>query len=118
MFREEDAALTAIGSDVLRLECISFPLMGFVVITNMFLQNTKRTGSASLIAVSRQGLFFLPIAYAAEAVFGLSGLKCAQFSANVLTFFLALPCAVLALRRMGGSGGESDTDTGAAPAYK
>ena len=39
-----------IGTATLRLQCISFPLMGWVILCNMLLQNIALTVKASVVA--------------------------------------------------------------------
>ncbi|MFQ9126270.1 MAG: hypothetical protein ACLR4Z_05040 [Butyricicoccaceae bacterium] len=42
MFRGDDAEVVRIGALTLRLQCISFPITGFVVMSNMLLQEHCR----------------------------------------------------------------------------
>ena len=48
---------------ILRLQCISLPLMGIYALSSMFMQNTGRYWTALVISVSRQGLFYIPLLY-------------------------------------------------------
>lgn len=60
LFREDDAQVIAIGTAALRMQCISLPLTGWIIMNNMMTQTMGKTFRASLLAASRQGLFFLP----------------------------------------------------------
>ena len=71
-----------------------------VVISNMMLQTTGRTLSASVLALSRQGLWLIPAVLLLPAVFGLNGAVAAQPTADVLSFALAIPIIISALRNM------------------
>ncbi len=66
----------------------------------MFLQNTRRTIRASLLAASRQGFMLALALYFGRKFFGLTGIIAAQPVADGLTFLLAVPFAYSALREM------------------
>ncbi len=68
----------------------------------MFLQNTRRTIRASLLAASRQGFMLALSLYVGRKLFGLAGIIAAQPAADGLTFLLAVPFAYSALREMDG----------------
>ena len=93
-FRNEDPELIAIGSRVLRWQCVSFPLIGLSTSTNMLLQTLRKTLPATILSMCRQGIFFLPILYIAPMLLGLQGVEMTQALADVLTFLLAIPIAV------------------------
>ena len=57
----------------------------------MTLQTVRYSARATLLASSRQGLFFLPALFILPHFFGLSGLEACQAVADFLTFLLALP---------------------------
>lgn len=101
LFRADDAALVAIGAQALRCQCLAFPLLGWIILDNMYLQNIRRTVSASVLALARQGLFFLPLVWMMPQLWGLAGIEWAQPLADLLTFALSVPLGVTALRRMG-----------------
>lgn len=99
LFRD-DPAVIGIGARALRFQCAVFPLMGFVVISNMLFQNIGYTGKAAVLAMARQGLFFLPLLYALSAMWELAGIQLAQPVSDVLTFLLALPMTAKVLREV------------------
>lgn len=100
-FRADDAEVVRMGTDILRWQCFSFPLVGFVIITNMYLQNIRKTVPAILAASARQGFFLIPVLYGGTALFGFAGLETAQFTSDILSFILALPLCLSALAHMG-----------------
>lgn len=104
LFRADDALLVEIGARALRWQCLAFPLQGFIIIDNMYLQNTRQTVSASLLALARQGIFFLPLIWLLPPQWGLTGIETAQPLADLLTFGLSVPLGAAALRRMGAPG--------------
>ena len=93
-FRSEDPELIRVGAHVMRWQCVAFPLMGLCTMTNMLFQNIGYTGKATLLAVCRQGLCFLPAVFIAPLLWGLTGLEAAQAIADLMTFLIALPFAV------------------------
>ena len=93
LFRD-DPAVTAIGTPALRFQCITLPLMGYVIIANMLFQNIGAAGFASLLSIARQGLFFLPILLVLASALGLLGIQLAQPVADAFTFCLTLPMSL------------------------
>ncbi|MGI6005811.1 MAG: MATE family efflux transporter [Christensenellales bacterium] len=95
LFRRDDQTVIGIGTLALRLQALLFPLQGWVVMSNMLFQSTGKGMNASLIALGRQGLFFIPVVLILPRLFGVFGIQIAQPFADVLTFILAF---VLAFR--------------------
>lgn len=100
-FRSNDTEVIRIGATVLRLQCLSFPLIGWVTIVNMFLQNIRKTLPATFIAMARSGAFFIPVLLIAANYFGLLGIQLTQPIADFLSFLLAIPLGLSALHEMG-----------------
>lgn len=90
LFREDDAQVIAIGTAALRMQCISLPLTGWIIMNNMMTQTMGKTFRASLLAASRQGLFFLPAVLILPPLLGILGIELAQPVADLLSFILAL----------------------------
>ncbi len=90
VFRGDDRAVIEIGSLALRLQCITMPLFAYVVLSNMMLQTVAQTFRASLLAVARQGLFFLPLILLFAYTMGLFGIQLTQPIADLFSFILAL----------------------------
>jgi len=99
-FRSEDPQLIQIGTVVLRWQCIMFPLVGVTTPTNMLFQNIRMTGKATLLAMSRQGIFFFPLLIILPRLFGLAGLQAVMAFSDLCTFFLALPLCISILREL------------------
>lgn len=100
LFRGEDIRLVEIGSATLRYQCIAFPFLGYITIVSMYLQNIGMTLNASLLAVARQGLFFIPISFIFVNAFGLTGLELTQPVSDIFTFIFALPLGIIAVNNM------------------
>lgn len=94
LFRAEDATMVQIGAATLRWQCAVFPLIASFTATGMLFQNIRMTGPATLLSISRNGLFFLPAVLLLPLCFGLQGVQAAQAAADLCTFFLGLPYAL------------------------
>ena len=93
IFRSEDAELIKIGTEVLRWQCLAFPLVGVSTVTNMMYQTTRKTLVATLLSMGRQGIFFIPTIMILPLFIGLQGVEMTQAVADAMTFLLALPFA-------------------------
>jgi Na+-driven multidrug efflux pump len=67
----------------------------------MLLQTIGRGMQASVVAVSRQGLFFLPAVLILPHIFGLLGVQMSQTVSDILSFLLTIPMAISVLRQLG-----------------
>lgn len=97
IFRPNDAELISLGSRALRYECIVYTSVGFVTISNMYLQSIRKTIRASILAASRQGFMLFIALHIGMKFFGLTGIITAQPLADALTFMIALPFSFSAL---------------------
>ena len=100
LFRAEDPALIAIGAATLRWQCAAFPLVALFTATGMLFQNIRMTGPATLLSITRNGLFFLPALLLLPLWLGMQGVQMAQAVADVLTFLLAVPYAIWINRKL------------------
>ena len=99
VFRD-DPAVIAIGARALRYQCIAFPLIGWTIILNMFSQNIGDAFEAGLMAIARQGAFFLPALWVLSRTMGLLGIQLTQTTADILTLILSVPIGARVLRRV------------------
>ena len=104
VFRSDDAEVIRMGTEILRWQCLSFPLTGMVVMSNMYLQNIRKTVPAVLMATARQGLFFIPALFLGHWALGFLGIETAQTVSDACAFLLSLPLTIPTLRRMGAEG--------------
>lgn len=100
LFRPDDRELIMLGSSALRYECLVYSTVSFVTMSNMFLQNTRKTIRASVLAASRQGFMLALALYVGRRLWGLTGIIAAQPISDGLTFLLAVPFSWSALREM------------------
>ena len=98
LFRD-DPAVVEIGALALRAQCLTFVLNVWVILCNMMLQTVGMAFKASVVALARQGLFFLPAVALLPLIFGLFGVQTAQTAADFLAFALALPMGLSVLNK-------------------
>lgn len=84
IFRK-DPEVIEIGTLALRFQCITFVLNGWIVMNNMMMQTMGKTAYASVLAASRQGLFFIPAILILPRFWGLLGIQAAQAIADICT---------------------------------
>jgi len=100
VFRADDAVVVEIGTLALRMQCLTFPLWGWITLCNMMFQTIGKAVRASLIAVARQGLFLLVFLLMLTPTLGLFGLQLSQPCADVATFILSIPLYLSIVREM------------------
>jgi len=98
LFRKDDLDVIAIGTIGLRLHCLSLPLMGFVVISNMMTQTMGKAMEASIVALSRQGLFLIPSLFILSPIFGLRGIQLASPVSDFTSLIIVIPLILRILR--------------------
>ncbi|MBO5909264.1 MAG: MATE family efflux transporter, partial [Clostridia bacterium] len=100
LFRGNDPVALEIGTVAMRFQVITFPLMSWVVMSNMMLQTMGRVVSATVLAVSRQGMMFIPAVLLLPLALGITGVQMAQPVADVLSFAVAVPITVKVLKEL------------------
>ena len=85
-----DNEVILVGSEILRMQCITLPLLGYFAISSMLMQNIGQYFWASIISISRQGIFYIPLLYILSNIFGKFGIYLLQPVADVLSFGLAV----------------------------
>lgn len=84
-----DSEVISISVQILHMQCITLPFVGFFAVSSMLLQNIGKYLMASILSVSRQGIFFIPLLYILSALFSQYGIYLLQPIADVLSFALA-----------------------------
>ena len=83
-----DPDVIQIGTTALRFQCVTFALNGWIIMNNMMMQTMGKTVPATILAASRQGLFFIPALLILPQFLGLTGIQCAQAVSDVFTIAL------------------------------
>ena len=85
-----DNEVILVSAEILRMQCITMPLLGYFAISSMLMQNIGQYFWASIISISRQGIFYIPLLYILSNIFGKFGIYLLQPVADVLSFGLAV----------------------------
>jgi putative MATE family efflux protein len=104
LFRRNDPDVIRVGVLVLRFQCCTFPLWGWIVLNNMMLQTIGRAVPASVMAFARQGLFLIPLLLVLTPWLGILGIQLCTPLADICTFILSLPLGIYALKKMKAAG--------------
>ena len=99
IFRD-DPEVIAFGVRAMRFQCATFMLGGVVMTGNMMTQTIGKTMQASVMAASRQGLFFVPAVLILPHFFGATGVQISQSVSEVCSFALSLPLIIGVLREL------------------
>lgn len=100
IFLKTDPLVIEYGSQALRLQALTFPLVGWITIANMMLQTIGKTVKASLLAMSRQFLFFVPVILTLPGFLGILSVQLSQPIADFCSFLLAVLLSISVLREM------------------
>ena len=100
LFVAADSALIPLGVRALRIFTLAFPIIGFPIMGGQFFQAIGKPVQATLIALSRQILLFIPFLLIFPRFWGLPGLYAAAPASDFLTFLISLPLVLFQLRTL------------------
>ncbi len=100
IFRKGDAEVVAVASSALRWQVSVFPLNTWTVMVSMMLQTMGKSLRASILAICRQGIFFIPLILILPYFFGLKGVLMCQFWSDILTMSISLWFGIKTLREL------------------
>ena len=100
IFRADDAEVIRTGALALQAQCLALPLLGWIILCNMLLQNIALAVRASVVSAARQGLFFIPLVLILPPFLGLSGVQICQPISDACAFVLTLIFTVPVLREL------------------
>ncbi|MBQ9939475.1 MAG: MATE family efflux transporter [Oscillospiraceae bacterium] len=95
-----------IAAFTFRAQLLTFPLMSWVILCNMLLQNIGMTVRATVVAMARQGLTFVPIVLLLPLVISacggdpLVGIQLSQSVADLLSLGISLPIGIAVLKQL------------------
>ena len=99
IFRD-DPKVIEVGIVALRMQCLTFPLAAWITMSNMMAQTIGKAVRASFLAISRQGLFFIPAILLLPRFFGLFGVEVSQAVSDLISFAFSIPLQLSLLREM------------------
>lgn len=100
LFRKEDPLVIQIGALALRSQFLVLPLSGFTILAMMLTQTIGISGKASVLALARQGLFFVPLVLVLPCLIGILGVQISQPISDVFAFVLSMIITLPVLRSM------------------
>lgn len=86
---------TEIGALALRLQCICMPFLPLNFMASVTYQSLGKKAIASLLSISRQGLFYIPSVLILPKTLGLFGVQSCQAISDLLAFFFAIPFTIM-----------------------
>nr|WP_122012915.1 MATE family efflux transporter [Maliibacterium massiliense] len=98
----DDPEVIRIGTLAMRLQSATLPFQVWVIISNMMYQSIGYGTQASVLALARQGLFFIPLIMLLPIPLGVLGVQLSQPIADICTFLVALALTGGTLRRLRG----------------
>ena len=99
-FVAADSELIPLGVRALRIFSLAFPIIGFPIMSGNFFQAIGKPVQATLIALSRQILLFIPFILIFPRFWGLPGIFAAAPASDTLTFLIAIGLAARQMRRL------------------
>ena len=99
MFRD-DPDVVSVGAAALRYQAATMPLLTTNFLSNMMLQSMGKGVKASISAMARNGIFFIPAILILPELLGLQGVEMAQMVADICSFCLVIPLAASELKKM------------------
>lgn len=96
----KDPAASELGTIMIRLRVLSGPLIGFYYISTNFLQASGNAKRSMLVSVLRQGLFFVPLIYVMNALFGVTGNICAHIASDLLATAVGVALSIKQYRAL------------------
>ncbi len=90
----------AIGARALRYQIPPAVFSAFYLIGSMMLQNLGKSFRATVLAVSRQGIVFMPLVLLLPRLFGLTGALVAQPISDAVSFFIGVPMVAAQIKEL------------------
>ena len=86
----KEESVVVYGIEILRMQTVSLPFLGFYILVGMVLQNTGNFGKATFETILRQGIFFIPLVLVLPRLFGFVGVAMVAPTSDILSFIAAL----------------------------
>ena len=99
LFASEEATVE-IGARALLYQLIPAVISAFYLIGSMMLQNLGKSLRATVMAVSRQGIVYMPLILILPKLFGLTGALIAQPISDVISFLIGVPMVAAQIKEL------------------
>ncbi len=95
-----DSEVIKIGAMALRYQSFAMLVTGFCTASNMLMQSLRISGKATIMALARQGIFYIPAILLLPRMFELTGIALAQPVADILSFVLTVFLVIPTLKEL------------------
>lgn len=99
-FQPSDQEFIRTGTLILRTQLIVLIPATVTITANMLFQACGKALQSSILALSRNGVFFIPLILMLPGYFGLNGVIAAQPLSDIITFLISLPMLYYVLKEM------------------
>lgn len=99
IFRD-DAQVIEVGTVALRFQLVALLFQPLTICSTMLFQSVGANKPATIMALFRSGIFFIPTIIILSQAFGLIGIQIAQPIADVLAFATALPMVLSFFKKL------------------
>lgn len=99
VFRD-DTDVIAIGAKALRYQSFAMLVTGFCTASNMLMQSLRISGKATIMALARQGIFYIPAILILPRMFDITGIALAQPVADILSFVLTIFLVIPTVKKL------------------
>lgn len=99
VFRD-DSDVIAAGAKALRYQCIIMPVLGYCTTTNMLMQSLKLPLKATVLALSRQGIFYIPLILLLPRFMSETGIMITMPIADALSFILTFILSTSTIKKL------------------
>ena len=96
----DDPLVTEIALPAFRYQALALFLQPLMTSANMLFQSVGKAGRATILAMCRQGIFFIPLILLLPQAIGLHGIQICQPLADLATFLVSIPFLVQFLRQL------------------
>ncbi|MDR2194520.1 MAG: MATE family efflux transporter [Treponema sp.] len=100
IFSKDTGELLNLGVRCLRISVLLFPAIGFQIITANYFQAVGKPGQGTLLSLSRQILFYIPLLFLFPAFWGINGVFFAMPIADMLSTLLSALVMSVELKRL------------------
>lgn len=95
-----DPDIIDLGSEALFYQMLVFPIETYIILASMLLQTMNYTSYATLIALVRKGILFIPLIVILPIAYGFRGVEICQPVCDIVTFVIAIPLVTKTFAKM------------------
>lgn len=111
LFRKDDPEFIRIGSLIFRAQLSVLLPATVTIISNMLFQSCGRAIPSAILALSRNGVVFIPLILVLPVLWGLNGVIWAQPIADAITFMVAVPMVISLWKKLNTEGNPTASET-------